>query len=148
MGHAPGRTRRTGYPPGSAESRRFLLEQGPGAVGHCRDLTRRALRDWYALQGPEGALAAGDVLLLVSEVVTNAYRHGGGPRELELVRGPGRLWVRVGDASTARPRPPARHRADRTSGHGLYLLQRLAAEWGWTRRGDGKAVWFAVDLPG
>ncbi|MCQ6553434.1 ATP-binding protein [Streptomyces sp. C10-9-1] len=148
MGHAPGRTRGTGYPPGSAESRRFRLEQGPGAVGRCRDLTRRALRDWYALPGPEGALAAGDALLLVSEVATNAYRHGGGPRELELVRGSGRLWVRVSDTSTARPRPRDRHRADQVSGHGLYLLQRLAAEWGWTRRGDGKAVWFAVDLPG
>ncbi|WP_261994269.1 ATP-binding protein [Streptomyces sp. t39] len=137
MGHAS-ELRATG------ETRRFVLEQGPGVVGRCRDLTRGALHDWFGFAGP---VVVGDILLLVSEVVTNAYRHGGAPYELELVRGHGRLWVQVSDASPERPRPHGPHRAARASGHGLYLLQRLAADWGWARRGRGKSVWFAVDVP-
>ncbi|MFC9268745.1 ATP-binding protein [Streptomyces zhihengii] len=132
----------------TGETRRFVLEKGPGGVGRCRDLTRGALRDWFGLTGPVHPVLVGDILLLVSEVVTNAYRHGGAPYELELVRGRGRIWVQVSDASPERPRPHGPHRAARASGHGLYLLQRLSADWGWARHGSGKSVWFAVDVPG
>ncbi|QNP61899.1 ATP-binding protein [Streptomyces genisteinicus] len=128
-------------------SRRYPLEQGPGAPARCRDLTRDALRDWFGLTGPDHPVLVGDILLLVSEVVTNAYRHGGAPYELELVEGRGRIWVQVTDAGSACPRP-GRHRAARASGHGLYLLQRLSADWGWARHGSGKSVWFAVDVRG
>ncbi|NWF25400.1 ATP-binding protein [Streptomyces sp. PKU-EA00015] len=128
--------------------RRFALDGGPGVVARCRDLTREALHDWFPQTGPGVAVAMGDVLLLVSEIVTNAYRHGGFPYELELDRGPGRIWVQVSDTSAVRPRPHGPHRAARSSGHGLYLLERLSADWGWARHGTGKTVWFAVDIPG
>ncbi|MBT2366071.1 ATP-binding protein [Streptomyces sp. ISL-10] len=127
--------------------RRFALDGEAGVVARCRDLTREALHDWFPLDGPDAAVAAGDVLLLVSEVVTNACRHGGFPYELELARGPGRIWVQVSDTSALRPRPLGPHRASRSSGHGLYLLERLSADWGWARHGTGKTVWFAVDIP-
>ncbi|MEU9859974.1 ATP-binding protein [Streptomyces sp. NPDC047971] len=125
---------------------RYALPDGPGVVGECRDLTRRALRDWI---GPvEGAreVLVEDILLLVSEVVTNAYTHGGTPYELRIDRADGRLWVQVSDTSPVRPRPHGPHLASRSSGHGLYLLERLSSAWGSRRRGEGKAVWFEVDL--
>lgn len=122
---------------------RFALERGPGVVGECRDLVRRALREWFGPAGDAGT-AAQDALLLVSEVVTNACTHGGFPYELRLDRTDGRLWVQVSDSSRVRPRPHGPHRAGRPSGHGLYLLERLSAAWGWLPRGDGKAVWFEV----
>ncbi|MEU0371701.1 ATP-binding protein [Streptomyces sp. NPDC006283] len=129
------------------QSRRFPLEGGPGAVGRCRDLTRRVLDEWFTPTRPSRRVALDDVLLLVSEVVTNACTHGGTPCELRMDRGPGRVWVQISDTSAAGPRPIGRHRPARAFGHGVYLLERLSAEWGWVRRGTGKAVWFAVSIP-
>ncbi|MFE5486277.1 ATP-binding protein [Streptomyces sp. NPDC056527] len=125
---------------------RYALPDGPGVVGQCRDLTRQALRDWFGPVGGAQEVLVEDVLLLVSEVVTNAYTHGGTPYELRLDRTDGRLWVQVSDTSPVRPRPHGPHIASRSSGHGLYLLERLSAAWGSLRRGEGKAVWFEVDL--
>ncbi|MEU6947720.1 ATP-binding protein [Streptomyces sp. NPDC046316] len=123
-------------------SRLFTLGDGPGVVGDCRDLTRRALQDWFGTRALVGNVAVDDILLLVSEVVANAYEHGGAPYELRLDRVGGRLWVQVSDTSPVRPRPHGPHRASRTSGHGLYLLERLSVGWGSVPRGQGKAVWF------
>ncbi|MFI8519464.1 ATP-binding protein [Streptomyces sp. NPDC085481] len=123
----------------------YELTDGPGVVTECRDVTRRALREWFGDAGGPEQEAAEDALLLVSEVVTNAYTHGGVPYELRLDRREGALWVQVSDTSPVRPRPHGRHHANRPSGHGLYLLQRLAARWGSVPRGRaGKTVWFEV----
>ncbi|TQK42897.1 histidine kinase-like protein [Streptomyces sp. SLBN-118] len=131
----------------ATESRRFPLVGGLGVVGRCRDLTRHVLDDWYSLSGPSGSVLKADILLLVSEVVTNACLHGGTPVELGLDRAPGRLRVQVTDTSRVGPRPHLPHRAARSSGHGLYLLQQLSDGWGWLPRGTGKTVWFVVGVP-
>ncbi|MGW0465143.1 ATP-binding protein [Streptomyces sp. NPDC003027] len=133
---------------GTARARRFPLAGGPGVVAECRDLTRQALREWFGQAGAPGRTAAEDVLLLVSEVVTNAYTHGGSPYELYLHRTDGRLRVQVSDTSPVRPRARGPHRPARSSGHGLYLLERLSAAWGCLPRSKGKAVWFEVDVLG
>ncbi|MFC8506756.1 ATP-binding protein [Streptomyces sp. NPDC057411] len=128
-------------------SLRYDLSMGPGVAAHCRDLTRRALHEWFGAAGAPGAQSAEDVLLLVSEVVTNACTHGGVPYELRLDRRGPAMWVQVSDTSPVRPRPHGPHRAVRASGHGLYLLQRLATRWGSVPRGPlGKTVWFEVEL--
>ncbi|MGW1493634.1 ATP-binding protein [Streptomyces sp. NPDC002402] len=131
----------------ATDSRRFPLAGEPGVVGRCRDLTRQVLDEWYSLSGPSGSVLKADILLLVSEVVTNSCLHGGTPLELGLDRAPGRLWVQVSDTSPVRPRPHAPHRPARSSGHGLYLLQQLSDGWGWVPRGTGKSVWFVVTIP-
>ncbi|MFD9795261.1 ATP-binding protein [Streptomyces sp. NPDC059070] len=130
----------------ASRSRRFSLDGQPGVVARCRDLTRQALDEWYSPYGPGGRAAAEDALLLVSEVVTNAYTHGDAPYELRLDHRGATVWVQVSDHSPRRPRPHGRHRAARSSGHGLYLLQRLSASWGWVPRGRGKTVWFEIEV--
>ncbi|WP_412079285.1 ATP-binding protein [Streptomyces xanthophaeus] len=87
------------------------------------------------------------MLLLVSEVVTNACLHAGGPRELVLRHTPERLRVEVSDDSPESPRrrPPG----DRAlpGGHGLIVLERLARNWGSVPSGSGrpgKTVWLEV----
>ncbi|MEU6881581.1 ATP-binding protein [Streptomyces sp. NPDC046712] len=127
-------------------ARRFALGEAPGVVGECRDLTRQALRDWFGHVGGAAEILVEDVLLLVSEVVTNAYTHGGTPYELRLDRTDDRLWVQVSDTSPVRPHPHGPHVASRSSGHGLYLLERLSTAWGSLPRGEGKAVWFEVEM--
>lgn len=134
-------------PPVTDRTLRYDLAQGTRVVSNCRELTRRALREWFGPAGADGEQSAEDVLLLVSEVVTNACTHGGVPYELRLDRRGGALWVQVSDTNPARPRPHGPHRPARASGHGLYLLQRLAQRWGSVPRGPlGKTVWFEVEV--
>ncbi|MER0443805.1 ATP-binding protein [Streptomyces sp. Edi4] len=129
--------------------RRLTLFNVTGVVSRCRDFTAAALDDWGWSPTADAAEAAlvDDVLLLVSEVVTNACLHAGGPRELVVRHMDDRVRVEVTDASPVpprrRPRAPAL-----PGGHGLMLLDRLAARWGSAPVGAGKAVWFEVALAG
>ncbi|MCZ0984679.1 ATP-binding protein [Streptomyces diastatochromogenes] len=133
--------------PTDGHSWRYELTTGHGVVAQCRALTQRALLEWFGSAGEPGRRAADDAVLLVSEVVTNACTHGGLPSELKLTATERALWVQISDNSPEAPRPHRRHHAARASGHGLYLVQRLAARWGCVpRRHGGKTVWFEVDI--
>lgn len=84
--------------------------------------------------------------LLVSEIVTNAIVHAGTPVELNIVCHLGvSLRTEVADASPAAPRlrPP---RLLDEGGRGLEMVRRLASRWGVRQRGQGKVVWFELDL--
>lgn len=86
-----------------------------------------------------------DALLLVTELVANAVRHGEGPVTLTLVRDQGRLRVEVTDASRRPPRPRDKG-VEAESGRGLQIVDVLATRWGTTPAGSaGKTVWFELD---
>jgi len=84
-------------------------------------------------------------VLLVSELVTNAIRHGQGAVGLVIKKFPSRLCVEVTDDGPGLPsaRAPHNHHA---GGRGLILVERLATEWGVTplARRPGKTVWFTL----
>ncbi|GAA2250465.1 MULTISPECIES: ATP-binding protein [Kitasatospora] len=137
-----------GQAPGS-QSRRLVLADPRGAVHRCREFTREVLHDWGWLPavGAEQRMAAEDVLMMTSELVTNACRHAGGPNELVLRRTGPVLRVEVSDSS---PRPPVLLLAGRPSqpgGHGLRVVDRLARAWGSEPAGPGKRVWLEVRSP-
>lgn len=86
------------------------------------------------------------LILLVSEVVSNAVRHSpADPSEpVGFVASFGERAIRVtvtdaGEGFTPRPRDPARSQ----DGYGLYLLEKVADRWGVDSRGDTK-VWFEL----
>ena len=83
-----------------------------------------------------------DVLLLATELVTNAFRHGSPPISLTIDRQAGALRVEVEDAGEGRPaREPDPGPA---GGWGLLLVEEAADRWGVV---DGSTnVWFEVDL--
>jgi anti-sigma regulatory factor (Ser/Thr protein kinase) len=87
------------------------------------------------------------VVLLTSEVVTNAVLHGQG--SLRLGADAHRQFVRVEvmDGSSATPRSREAG-ADDESGRGMSIVDALAAEWGVTPADPGKTVWFEVAEPG
>jgi anti-sigma regulatory factor (Ser/Thr protein kinase) len=91
-----------------------------------------------------------DARLVVSELVTNAVRHGSaGPTpwiELTCELTTSHLRIEVADSGGGSSRPTVQPRqADRPSGWGLYLVQRLADHWG-VREGEGTLVWCELAL--
>lgn len=117
---------------------------------------RAVVRDVLASNGM--AALTDTALLLVSELVSNALRHGDGPYELLVGCDEGGLLVSVGDRSLSSPRPrrpvhdmlrPDSPGDDPLSleedGRGLLLVEALATDWGWTANGTGKRVWFRLD---
>ncbi|MET8701978.1 ATP-binding protein [Kitasatospora sp. NPDC004723] len=141
--------------PGTDDTRRLPLGGTDGAVQRSRDFSRQALLDWHwlAVDGEhwpddEQLAVFEDVLLMVSELVTNACLHApGGPRELRLHWDTVRLRVEVSDASPVPPRlrPPAG--PGQPGGHGLRVVDRLARAWGSRPEGAGKSVWLEVSSP-
>jgi anti-sigma regulatory factor (Ser/Thr protein kinase) len=80
--------------------------------------------------------------LLVSEVVTNAVRHGVPPITIEVTcEGDAGLVVRVSDGSTVSPlvHNPT---AEDESGRGLALVDVISDAWGVEPTDTGKQVWF------
>ncbi|MFI8086414.1 ATP-binding protein [Kitasatospora sp. NPDC086009] len=139
-----------GMPP-TGQVRRLTLDGAAGAVGRCRDRTRAALEDWGWLPttDPDQQARADDVLLIVSELATNACQHAGGPDQLVLSASAGTLRIEVLDGSDEPPRPRLPHEPTRIGGHGLHTVELLASRWGHLLRADrpGKAVWVEIDLP-
>lgn len=127
---------------------------GPGVVLHRREAydhvpdsiaaARNQARDFLAeLAGRRGTAisdrAVGDVLLVVSELVTNAERHDGGPRLIDLTCTGQDLEVTVWDTSTAMPVrvPPD---PTRVGGHGIEIVARLCTLLHTERVPGGKGV--------
>lgn len=109
------------------------------AAREARAATRRVLPGWRL-----GALLD-PVLLVVSELVGNAIRHGRPPIDLRLRKAGGGVRVGVHDEAAA---PPAASVASDTaeSGRGLFLVDAVSSESGVEHiEGDGKVVWARVD---
>lgn len=129
------------------------------SVRRAREFTRDTLQKWQLGEELE------PVALVVSELVTNALRHGVPPWqlrpeeahrsvvELELMLCAGRLVCAVQDPGSAAPRmrgtdgEPAGVEAE--SGRGLHLVESFSDGWGWralTNRHHGKVVWAVFRL--
>jgi anti-sigma regulatory factor (Ser/Thr protein kinase) len=104
------------------------------------------LRAWAAAELPMlGPDHLSVVLLVCTELVTNAYEHARSPERVTVRRAgsPCRVWVEVADGSTA-PVTPGRSRLDENRGRGLTLVDRLATEWGVLDHPAGKTVWAEI----
>jgi anti-sigma regulatory factor (Ser/Thr protein kinase) len=86
------------------------------------------------------------VVLLVSEVVTNAVLHARSDIEVTVDDQGATARIEVRDSS---PVPPRMHRfaVESATGRGLRLLDQLASRWGAEHTGRGKTVWFEVGSP-
>lgn len=134
-----------------ATRRAWLDARQPAA--RAREFTRRVMQSWAL-----GVLAE-DATLVVSELVTNALRHGAqeaaqepggaGPAGIELLlcRRAGLMACAVLDPSAEFPLlVPAEHTAE--NGRGLQVVEALSAAWGWARLvSQGKAVWAILRIP-
>jgi anti-sigma regulatory factor (Ser/Thr protein kinase) len=128
-----------------------------GAPGGRLELTLRPAPDSVAVARRRLLEALGPTLaaderhtlkLLVSELVTNAIRHGGSREPVELsVYWDGEVRVEVVDHGDGfLPRPRAGDLED-PGGFGLFLVGRLADRWGVETDGATR-VWFVLDRVG
>ncbi|MFF2655666.1 ATP-binding protein [Streptomyces sp. NPDC058045] len=90
----------------------------------------------------------GELLLLVSELITNAGRHSRGPCVLELEGTDEAVRVTVYDSGVCLPLAvPAAHDPTRVGGHGLEIVHAVAREVRAERVPVGKRITAVVRLP-
>ena len=124
---------------------RVALPDDPTAPAVARERTRSVVGSWQLSNLLE------PLLLVVSELVGNAVRHGRAPIRMLLRRTGLGVRVEVHDESS----PPERDEevslpdADAESGRGLYLVDAMSSETGVDHiEDDGKVVWATVEEPG
>jgi anti-sigma regulatory factor (Ser/Thr protein kinase) len=106
-------------------------------VARARDLASHQLASWSLEE------LAFTTELVVSELVTNAIRYGGGPVQLRLIRQE-TLMCEVSDGTNTAPHL-RRARVLDEGGRGLFIVAHLAGRWGTRQRPDGKTIW--AELP-
>jgi anti-sigma regulatory factor (Ser/Thr protein kinase) len=93
----------------------------------------------------------GDVLLVATELVTNAYDHGQGPVQVRMSRtaAPCRVRIEVEDSSAEHPVVTVPS-PETPGGRGMHIVDKLAANWGVAEHSatGGKTVWAEVSCDG
>lgn len=117
---------------------------GAGDARRLADLFVKELAG--VLEIPASERFAYDVLLVVTELLTNANRYAPGPCLMELEGGPSGVTVTVWDSSTALPRTYP-HDPTRIGGHGLEIVRRVCTYVNAERVPVGKRIRALVPLP-
>ncbi|MEU9146686.1 ATP-binding protein [Streptomyces sp. NPDC048349] len=99
---------------------RVGFDGAPGCIAEAREAAVAFLRHHAQ---PADRTFHDDVLLVVSELVTNAVRHAPGPFTLELGPVPGGIEITVRDTSSRLPHPRT---PDLTGGRGWNIIRTLA----------------------
>jgi anti-sigma regulatory factor (Ser/Thr protein kinase)/anti-anti-sigma regulatory factor len=118
--------------------REVVVEHGPQGPRQARE----AVEQWSA-DIALGAVAD-DLLLIVSELVTNAVRHGRPPVRVTVCADDRSVTVGVVDAASTPPLPRVAT-DDAESGRGLLLLSLLSVEHGVRPEPPGKVVWASLE---
>jgi anti-sigma regulatory factor (Ser/Thr protein kinase) len=119
----------------------LVLTEESGAAA----AARQALREE---NGTLPVAVRDDVMLLVSELVSNAVLHAGAgperPLQVQVLRGPRWVIVTVSDEGpgfTWRPKPEP---GNESGGWGLFLVDQIADCWGVECTAGGARVWFEI----
>jgi anti-sigma regulatory factor (Ser/Thr protein kinase) len=126
-----------------AEAQVHHLDPDPASVPHARRLACEAARDYL----DEPQLKAFE--LVVTEVFSNAVRHGRGPGDpirLALTPKDGYMCVQVTDSGRGLVPKPGALEADDDGGFGLFIVEQLTRRWGVTREDNRTRVWFELDF--
>ncbi len=105
---------------------------------------RRCVERWAVQRGVDSE-DSHSLLLVTSEMVTNAVTHAAGPVGLSVHAGPDTVTVRVTDAGHRDLQRPPRQPGS-TGGRGLSIVRALSLAWGVNRRPGGKTVWARPSL--
>lgn len=128
----------------------MAVPHGPAGVGDARHRMREQLR---RVRVPESVVD--DAVLILSELLSNAFRHGrplghaergeGDIRAAWRVDGTGRLTVEVTDGGGPTRPVPATPSVTARGGRGLNIISALAQDWGVRDSSTGEVtVWVLV----
>ncbi|MEU2161005.1 ATP-binding protein [Streptomyces chengbuensis] len=102
----------------------------PRTPSQARTKVETLLREWLLpARGASDPNVVGDALLVTSELVTNALRHGGGMTSFDVELTDEGCRVSVGDRSDRLPELPSLGDGSgrlRVGGHGWRVIRRLA----------------------
>lgn len=114
------------------------LDDAPDLPWRARQFVRDHLEHWSVSDD-----CIDTVLLLTSEVITNALCHAAPPLDLAVTHGTFGVNVDVSDSSLAAPEV-GRPDFDHEGGRGLWLVETLATSWGHVMTDERKSVWFTL----
>ena len=116
------------------------LKSGPNAA-------REARAHIASLEGELSRGVIQDATLMVSELVTNAFRHAGVPEGdpivLRVSQESGTVRIEVTDRGTSSRPAIAVARAE--GGWGLQIVEQIASRWGTETDRSGTIVWLELD---
>ncbi|MEU9330554.1 SpoIIE family protein phosphatase [Streptomyces canus] len=114
------------------------MSADPALVGEVRASAMR----WLSDRGLDEAAFAAELIL--SELITNAIRHGAEPIRVRLLYGR-TLICEVSDASNTAPHLRRAASTDE-GGRGLFLVAQLSQSWGTRYLPEGKVIWAECGL--
>ncbi|MCY0939368.1 ATP-binding protein [Streptomyces sp. H34-S4] len=100
-----------------------IEDDSAAGVRRARDIARLFAENLEPAPNPD---TADSLALVVSELTTNALRHGGGHYALELSADPDGVSIMVGDPSPALPREREPDLNGGTGGFGWHMIRSLA----------------------
>ena len=106
----------------------------PAAV---RRFIEETMQEWDA------AVPLDDLVLIGTELATNAIKYAGSDVIVTLATVDGRVRMTIADGSPALPVPSPLDLSS-PSGRGLRIIDVLATSWGFERHADGKTVWAEI----
>ena len=117
----------------------LLLPPVPKAVGEARRAVGSSC--------PDHVPCCWALILMASEITTNAIRHAGTNFRVELRRTARGFHLAVIDyaAEKVPDRSPAGQDPLATSGRGMAIVDQLATQWGVEQSESSKSVWLAID---
>ncbi|MET8945834.1 SpoIIE family protein phosphatase [Streptomyces sp. NPDC004542] len=128
--------RMIGYRKGDTAT--WRLPARDDAPARARAQVSALLRQWHTRDDTRN-----NVLLLISELVTNAVRFATGPLTIRLIRTGHGLLCEVGDTGNGRPRLRRGGLLD-DGDRGLHVVHKLTTRWGVRWTDTGKVVWAEV----
>lgn len=114
------------------------LPATPAAAEQARAAVRTQLTRW------DMPACVDDCLLVASELVTNAVIHGAAPIRMHLQRRNDVVRISVEDGQVTDSPDPRDAEQHDPHGRGLFLVEALCQQWGWSRSEKSKTVWADV----
>ncbi|WP_431935607.1 ATP-binding protein [Micromonospora sp. RP3T] len=135
-----GQLRTSPPPPQAAELERWVLAT-PAELREVRALLRDALNRHGLVQGEDLDEVPHMVLLVVTELASNALRHGRPPTIVTLLATDDCFLLDVADHDVSSvPELSDIHPMD-SGGRGLFLAQSISLDVGWYATGETKNIW-------